>query len=291
MTIDFSKLVGGYAIQQEDRAGLLRTSSRGQLLKVGDTPDRVDPRKHLLWDDGLLRIEDQKNQGSCQGQALSECVEFCYSVVAGKVLQFSRQYCYIGSQIFDGIRGDSGSTLSGGTKLAEQGVCTEATAPYANGYPGHGYITSAMKEEAKKYRLQSHTTIESSDHMREYIGSGIGIVQIGISWNGSMSPDSNGCIRSFSGGGGGGHSVVFCGYLPDDEVGQRSSKGFWHILKNSWGTRWGDGGFVYVDPSAVEAMLRHNFSVFIGRSDMKGDDIKPRPLPVDFTKPGKSMYA
>jgi hypothetical protein len=57
-------------------------------------------------------------------------------------------------------------------------------------YPGWGYITDAMKAEAKQFQLKSHTAIKSAEDMRAYIGSGIGIVQIGISWNGSMTPDS-----------------------------------------------------------------------------------------------------
>ncbi len=147
-----------------------------------------------------------------------------------------------------------------------------------------------MLEDAKGRKLQSHTDIKQEEAVRQYIGSGIGIVQIGIAWNNSMEPDSSGCITRWSPGGGG-HAVTFCGYLPDSDVGKRSTKGYWYILKNSWGTRWGIGGFAYVDPSALTAMLRHQWTVFIGRSDMAGDSIQPRPLPVDFTKPGGSMYA
>lgn len=291
MSVEFDKLVGGYAIQQENREYLTATSSMPRYASVGNLPDRVDPRKHLLWDQGFLQVEDQARQGSCQGQSLAECVEFCYTLITGRVLQFSRQYAYIRSQMFDGIRTDSGSTLSGGTKAASEGTCTEATGPYARSYPGWSWVTQTMRDEAAEYKLASHTTIRQEEDVRSYIGSGLGIVQIGISWNRSMTPDANGCIRSFSAGGGGGHAVVFCGYLPDADVGQQSTKGYWYLLKNSWGTRWGKGGFAFVDPAAIAQMLRHQWTVFIGRSDMKGDDLHPRPLPVDFTKPGKSMYA
>lgn len=289
---DFSRLVGGYAIDKEDRREILRTSSKPQrVLRSSQLPERVDPRKHRLWLDGFLRVEDQGRQGSCQGQALSECFEYGWGIASDSVLQFSRQYCYIGTQIFDRISGDRGSTLSGGTKLALQGCCLEKTAPYQSSYPGHRYITDAMRQEAEKYKLKSHTSIQTVDAMREYIGSGLGIVQIGISWNNSMSPDGNGCIRSFSGGGGGGHSVVFCGYLPDSDVGQRSSAGWWGLMKNSWGTRWGLKGFAYVEPKAIAAMLAHRYTTFVGRSDLQSDELRPRPLPVDFTRPDGSMYA
>ena len=277
-------VVWGWRVEVEDREYLHATNALPELLMSGELPPRVDPRKSKLAEIGWLQVEDQRQQGSCQGQALTECAEFCYPIATGgQVVQLSRQYAYIASQIRDNIRGDSGSTLSAGTKVAIEGICTEATGPYkGNSYPGWGYITQAMRDEAQKYRLKTHTEIKSADHLKQYIGSGIGIVQIGISWNNSMNPQSGGFITRFSAGGGGGHSVCFAGYLPDEDLNRKSSAGWWALLKNSWGTRWGVGGYAYVDPSAVDAMIRHSWSVFIGRSDMETP--VPRPLPVDFTK-------
>jgi len=289
---EFDKLVGGYLIGEEDRKFLAATSATPRYSSFGNLPERVDPRKHLLWDQGLLQVEQQGNIGSCQGSSLSENAEFCYALVTGKVLQFSKMFAYIESQKPNNIRTDSGSTLAGGTKAAKDiGFCPESIAPYPSRYPGWSWVTTAMQAEAKKYKLQSHTEIKAEADVKAYIGSGLGIVQIGISWNSSMTPDANGLIRKWTSGGGGGHAVVYCGYLTDADVGQRSTKGYWYILKNSWGTRWGKNGFAYVAPTVIAEQLQHQWSVFIGRSDMAGDDLVPRPLPVDFTKPGKSMHA
>lgn len=276
-------MVGGYAIEFEDRSRLRETSTPAELLLQGDLPKSVDPRKSQLWKDGWLQVEDQSTIGSCQGNALTENLEYCYPIATGGLIkQFSRMYAYIRSQQMSNIRGDSGSTLEGGTKAAFEGICTEATAPYPRGYPGWSYITQPMKDEAVHYRLESHTEITSADHLQQYLGSGIGAIQIGIMWGNEMNPDSYGCIRSFNGRSGGGHSVAFVGYLTDTEVGQKSSRGWWGLLKNSWGTRWGKLGFAYVDPNAIDGMIRHQWSSFYGRSDMKTPT--PRPLPVDFIK-------
>ncbi len=284
-----AELVGGYRIDLEDKAGLLASATDARrLLKVGDTPERVDPRNSPLAKDGFMRVEDQGQQGSCQGNALSTAAEYPYAVATGKVIQLSRQYAYIGSQLEDNINGDSGSTLSGGTKLALKGLCREAVGPYASRYPGRSYITKEMVDDAKNYRLQSHTEIKSSDHGREFIGSGAGIIQIGIAWDNSMTPDSNGCIREFRVRGGGGHSVVFGGYVPDSDVGQSSGSGWRFCLANSWGAKWGPlNGWAYVSPKAFDQMLRHQFTVMLGRSDMATPDI--RDLPYDFTRPGKGI--
>lgn len=287
---DFSKLVGFYRQDLEDKDYLFSTQVDATYLSFGDLPERIDPRNHPEFSNGWLQTENQGQIGSCQGQALTENIEYCYTVATGNVLQFSRMFAYLESQKFDNIRSDSGSTLSGGTKAVKQsGICRESIAPYPDRYPGHSWVTQAMREEASKYKLLSHTNMSSVDQIKAFIGSGIGIVQIGISWNGSMSPSSNGTISSFSAGGGGGHSVTFTGYVPDSDVGARSSAGYWLLMKNSWGTRWGVKGFAYVDPRAVEQMLRHQWTVMIGRSEMIHPE--PRPVPVDFTKPGQSMYA
>jgi hypothetical protein len=274
--------IGGWLAEREDRAWLLSQCVRAELLMYGDLPDKVDPRQSKLAEIGWLRVENQGSIGSCQGCSLTECAEYCYPIATGgKVVQLSMMYAYLRSQQMDGINGDRGSTLSGGTKAAREGICTDAVGPYPGGYPGWGWITDGMKKDAEKYKLKSVVDIKDSEQAKQFIGSGIGVVHIGIAWNGSMSPDSNGCIRSYRGGGGGGHAVVYCGYLPDDLVGQRSSKGYWFLLKNSWGSRWGKGGYAYCDPAVIDQQIRTQ-GVFLGRSDMETPT--PRPLPVDFTK-------
>jgi C1A family cysteine protease len=136
-----------------------------------------------------------------------------------------------------------------------------------------------MKEAAKPFVMGSHTELNTVYGVKQYIGSGIGIVQIGIAWNNSMQPDSKGCIRSFRGGGGG-HSVCYAGYVPDEDVGVKSSAGYWFLLLNSWGKRWGLEGWAYVEPKVVEAQLRDQFTVFIGRSELT----TPAPRDIDWAK-------
>lgn len=277
----------GYAIELEDRDALRATATRAEMLMMGDLPARVDPRQHKLYLENWLQVEDQGQIGSCQGQALTECGEYCYTILTGKVIQLSRMYAYIASQMESNIRSDSGSTLSGGTAAFLKGICLESIAPYPSRYPGWSWVTEAMKADAKKYLLKSHTEMKSAEDVKRFIGSGIGIVQIGITWGGDMSPDSNGCIKRFSGMGGGGHSVVFAGYVTDEDVGVKSTTGWWGLLKNSWSKRWGKAGFAYVDPSAIDSMLRGRFTVMYGRSDMTVPE--PRVIDIKFTDKGNSL--
>lgn len=277
----------GYPIDLENRDELFSTSTQCPVYAFGDLPERVDPRRSQLADKGWLQVEDQLTQGSCQGQSLTECLEYCYAVATNAVEQFSRQYAYLLSQKFDGINGDRGSTLNGGTKAAKQGICRESVGPYTRSYPGLGWMTQAMHDDAKNFKLKSHTALKSAAEIRNYIGAGAGIVQIGIMWGNEMTPDSSGIIRRFTGNGGGGHAVTLDGYVPWQDVGVQNSAGYYFLLKNSWSKRWGKDGRAYVEPSAVDAMCRHRFSSMIGRSDMETPNI--RNISHDFTKKGITL--
>lgn len=275
--------IGGYAIELEDKTALNAMCVEAPVLMLGDVPTRVDPRRSPLAQHGWLRTENQGQIGSCQGASLTECLEYCYAIVnPSHVQQYSKMYAYIASQMENNIRTDSGSTLEGGTRAARKGICTDAVGPYPSRYPGWSWITDAMRRDAANHKLQSVVEMKSAEHIKQFIGSGIGIVQIGISWGSDMDPDSRGCITSFSGRGGGGHAVVLAGYVPDDDVGVKSSAGWWLLLKNSWGSRWGREGYAFVDPRACDQMLRHQWTSMYGRSDLETPRV--RPLPVDWTK-------
>jgi hypothetical protein len=273
------KFWSGYAIDSEDRESLALTQTNASMLMLGDLPPRMDPRNSPLGNQGFMRVENQGSVGACQGFSLSCCGEFAYTFATGAVVQIDPMYAYIASQAESGINGDNGSTLDGGSRAFVKGFPLQ-TEPYRPVYPGRAYLTQERRERAH-YKLRTHTKIESADEVKQFIGSGIGIVQFGISWGRAMEPDSNGCIRSFSPGGGG-HAIVFAGYVPDSDIGQDSGSGYWLLLKNSWDVRWGKRGYAYVSPRACDQMLRHQHTVMYGRSDM--DSPRPRPVQFDFTK-------
>lgn len=280
----------GYALDKEDRAYLKSVvREMPSACKSFSIPDMVDP-----WQvsPDLTPTEDQGQLGSCAGNSLSDCGEFCAHVATGEVVQFSRIFCYLGAQKMDGISGDNGSTLSGGTKLVSQyGMCLESTLPYPRSYPSGGWksIPPQAWDEAKRFKLLGAIDINEVDAIRQFIGSGSGLIHIGIAWDSSMEP-RNGFIERFAPGSNyGGHAVCIAGYVPDEVAKKKSPEGYWLILKNSWGRRWGVNGRCYLSVKAAADMLKHKFTVMVGRSDMSVP--KPRPVPVDWTKPDKGMIA
>ena len=224
------------------------------LTSTADLPERVDPT-------GWMKIEDQRSQGSCQGHALSTGVECVHVLSGGNIVQLSRACAYYMSQRLDGIRGDQGSTIAGGIKLAEgDGLVLESVWPYPVRYDPRipeGY------DQATKWTIANHSPIQSADECIKHIGL-YGAVHIGIMWSDQIDKQvsQRGIIYSYRPGGGG-HSVELIGYTPTDWDGKALSDV--HVmLFNSWSKSWGRNGVALVSQQALQSMINDRNSVFVG---------------------------
>jgi hypothetical protein len=159
---------------------------------------------------------------------------------------FSRAAGYYLSQRKDNIRGDSGSTLSGGQYVAtEHGICLESDWPYPSRYD-----PSEPKFAKYFYKLKVTRPMRTVAEVVDWIDSGLP-VQIGLSWNDSCSRE---IVNNWRGGGGGGHST--CYWL-------RSAAGNVKNI-NSWGPTWNGDGIHEWTESSIDAALRHPWTVMIG---------------------------
>ncbi len=224
---------------------------RGTPFTRGDyEPMPRDIVKPSTW----LKIEDQNGFGSCQGNALSTAVEIAYWLATeGDIVQLSRWFAYVATQKeYDGIRGDQGSTISGGAKLAEFiGICPEELLPYPRGRYNQKY-TAAHKAAAEPYRLKTFRVMETVADVRNWLDAGLGAISIGVRW-----------------GRGGGHAICIV-----------ETDGTDFIYANSWGTGWGDKGYGRWTQSEMRSLLRDNYTVAIGMTDMEA--AKPREINWDF---------
>lgn len=266
--IEYGRL-GGWRHDLEDykflrESTLPPVTDKLRAMRTWDAPEKVDPRP---W----LQIEDQRNMGSCQGHALSSCVEVAYNFESKEIIQLSRMFAYIMSQRQDGIRGDSGSTISGGAKCAKEvGLCLESTFPYPGSYTTN--VPQAAIEEAKNYRIKNAVQMQSYDDIFEFLASGVGGIDIGIMWTiGDVE-----VVENYRGGGGGGHALGLVGYTERKD----SSGKNYIIMVNSWGKQWGNNGTCEVSPRAIEQMLNSSFCECIGLSDM--ENIEPRRIEYKF---------
>ncbi len=272
----------GWLHEQEDRETLLNTASpTSNILAMRG---EFDDQDHYILADVLeenLRVENQANQGSCRGQSGAAGGETCNIIASGdRSQQFSAQYIYIETQKLDGISGDNGATIKNGITVMERGVCPEELWRYPN--PVH-YQTSPpdhsieeCRAEAAKFRIRKHYDLRDYEAARTFLASNQGPIDTGILWSESMA-DSNGeTIEEYSGRKIGGHATLMASLSRRKD---RSGRPYIRLL-NSWGKRWGKGGWKDCSPTAWNQFSRDRNNVLIGISDME----IPKPRPWDFVK-------
>ena len=261
---EFLQYAGGWRIDEEDFANLDSSAFDGEdkVLAMCDNfeANTFDARE-------ILKVENQKSQGACQGHAISSAVEMGSCIAIGeKSLELSRAMGYYETQRLDGIKGDRGSTISGGVKLAmKTGICKETLWPYPSKYNNRRPSDmNAVRKSAKRFKAFNSVRIRSWEGLVTFLEAGLGAVSIGINWNSSVNREH---VTSFKSGGGG-HAVL----LP-----QMSKKRPGEVdMMNSWGERWGDAGWATWTEKAFNQMLKSRFTAAIGISDM--ENLEPRKV-------------
>lgn len=272
------------SIYEEDRAvieddgthhyGLIRPASEKTFaaanpysldLPTVDIADLPDSQLVAEW----MQIEDQKQQGACQGHAKTSAEETAlYRQTGGAITQLSRQFSYITSQLIDGIRGDRGSTMEGGARASQKyGSCLEELAPYSGQY--YTQFSQGAYADAKKRTLTTFMKLENYDQVLRWLAHGIGGITIGIGWNSSCEPDGQGRLTKYRSGGGG-HALAWLDWtkMHVDSQGRPFIEMF-----NSWGKRWGFNGRAFLSPAVVDYICKNE--TVLGYSKMVGD-IKPQ---------------
>ncbi len=224
---------------------LPRTVGVGELYPVlgseaGRDAIRVIPRNE--WSDVDMshlvpKILDQDGQGACNAFAAVQTIHVLRKQVGLPFVELSPGNLY--GRINGGV--DRGSLISDAIKtLEKEGVCTAATVPPLKWQ--QRYWPSNWKEEAKRFRILEAWDCPSFDHLASAILLGFP-VNLGILVGNNFNPDRDGWIPDYRGGGGG-HAMCGIG------LAFHRSRNTWGIkVANSWGERWGMGGFGWIPES------------------------------------------
>lgn len=216
------------------------------------------------------RSENQGRLGSCQGHGLTSVLERL-AFACGLTVQLSEIFAYLATQKIDGLLGsDSGSTISGGAKLAmATGVPLESVTGYPGSYPSRSaiaqYLSKENYEAAAQHKAKSLWQVEDNlDKTLDFLGGG-GAITFGISWYSGLIPKDR-VVRDFNPSRNkllGGHAMAVLGYTKDGELKAANSHA--------------DGPYI-ITPSAWSKMLQHRSTAAIG---LMGN---PTAEPIDWYK-------
>ncbi|HUO47889.1 MAG TPA: C1 family peptidase [Acidimicrobiales bacterium] len=232
MTEDWSHVRGyGWRPQLPDA----RDRIYGARLHAAAPPE-VDLRG------SMPAVYDQGQLGSCTGNAIAAAME--YERDRQKLADFvpSRLFIYYNERALEGtVSSDSGAAIRDGVKVVNtEGVCPESIWPYDIAMftvkPHKRCYVAALKDKAVQYEA-----IQTLGDLKDAIASGLAVVfgftvyesfeSQAVAQTGVMPMPKPG-ERSV-----GGHAVLAVGY--SDPKGQV-------IVRNSWGSTWGDGGYFYM---------------------------------------------
>lgn len=212
-------------------------------------------------------IEDQQNLGSCTAHAGVGMVEYFERRAYGKHLDASRLFLYKVTRQLAGIAGDDGAYLRDTMKaLVLFGVPPEKYWTYDtarfNEDPSPFCFAYAQSYQAiDYYRLDPANTPTSEvlQRLKASLAAGLpsmfgftvysSIAEAG-SQHGEIPFPTNG--DRFEGG----HAVLAVGY--DDKKVIGANKGAL-LIRNSWGTAWGDAGYGWLPYAYLEAGLATDF--------------------------------
>ena len=197
---------------------------------------KVDLRKDMP------EVYDQGELGSCTANAIAAAFEYD-TIQNQKDFHPSRLFIYWNERYVEGNTDqDSGASIRDGMKCVHKlGVCSEKEWPYDISQYTYKPPRKCFEDATQHKSLQYRRACSDLMHLRTYLNEQYPIVfgfsvyesfeSESVAETGLMPlPKSNEKVL-------GGHAVLMVGF--DD-----SKEAF--IVRNSWGSEWGDGGYFYM---------------------------------------------
>lgn len=220
----------------------------------GNLPAEFDARSKIAY----KSPESQGNCGSCWAFSMSATVQDSYAYQKGGTFDTSEQH--ILSCTKPGEYTCNGGFFDYGRHMSPFGGIKGSAWPYS------------ARDEACRTGLSHELKIKSWSYVpggeyssKDEIKSAIyryGIVSVGVAADNAFSNYSSGVFEG-SGSTQLNHAVNLIGW---------SDSGSYWILKNSWGTSWGESGYMRIKYGANGVGAWANYVVF-------GDDPTPNPTP------------
>lgn len=241
-----------YTIDHKDIRGMFR----GAPLSALKVPGQIDLRQYCS------PVEDQKTIGSCTAQAVVGLVEYFQQRALGEFLDGSRRFLYKVTRKLYGFEGDTGAYVRGTLRaLRIFGLCPEEywkydVDKYDDEPPAFCYAFAQAYQAVKYYRIWDGDPVKLLDQLKASLAAGLpfafGFTVYSSIWDPAVQASGDIPFPKAGDQVEGGHAVMAVGY---DESKRR------FLIRNSWGTDWGQQGYGTLPYEYVEKEISDDFWV------------------------------
>lgn len=219
------------------------------VRKAVELPEYVDLRSKCTT------VEDQGNLGSCTANAAVGLLEYLDAKPDNKYVNLSRLFVYYNTRLIEGsIAYDSGASIRGVMKsMAKYGACAEAYWPYKiekfkTKPTARCYTNGLTRLKPNYYRMKTIGEIRAS--LAEGVPVLFGFTVYENLESGEAARTGMAQMPLPNEAALGGHAVLAVGY---DNAKQLL------IVRNSWGSDWGDKGYFYMPYAYVTTGIAQDF--------------------------------
>jgi cathepsin L len=229
--------------------GSVPTVEQGDVMDLESLPSSIDWRSKGVVSD----IRNQFQCGSCWAFSGTSTLESAVAIKTGHLYDLSEQQSVSCAGLRYGNLGCNGGYYSGLWDFSKDnnGICSEANYPYTS---GNGDTGSCIKgcTPVSGTKVQSYVDVTPKSDSAMMTGLTVGPLSIAIEadqrsyqmYLSGIYNDYEGCNSNSKTKGADSqpnidHAVVLVGY--GTENGQD-----YYILRNSWGTSWGEGGYMRI---------------------------------------------
>lgn len=237
---------------------LLAAGQAGLMAKTPLPPSR--DLREAWWN-----INDQAVTGSCVGWATADAVLRWHFVKAGRLEPsklLSARFIWMASKETDEYTAYpsafielDGTSLKAALKVAKKyGVVEDSVLPFTPGHLFSGDVPT-FYAIAAKLRIASYFNLgRNVDDWRKWIatvGPILTRLNVDSTWDNATATKGK-LVAYKKNEARGGHAVALVGYTPDS-----------FVVRNSWGTGWGDGGFGYASNAYAKAAFTEAYGVAV----------------------------
>jgi hypothetical protein len=246
--------------QETDEDWTFRNAQEADLMA---TAPRIPSTKDLRAD--WWKVNDQKSTGSCVGWATADSVLRWHFVKAGKIAQstlLSPRFIWMASKETDQFTTRpttfveaEGTSLKSALDIARKyGAVRDSSLPWASGknFPG---TANTLYARAAQLKILAYFNLGvSPSNWRTWLATnGPILTRLNVDATWDAASDNAGVLDEYRASTArGGHAVAIVGYRPGE-----------FIVRNSWGTGWGDRGFAYASDSYAENAFTEAYGVSV----------------------------